>query len=164
VARRWLVGFEPVFPGGWSHRGARAGSWNVEEELVAVAVFGGVTVDLTEVRTLPAEVRVDAYAITGDVDVIVPRGTRVHLSGRHVNRNLRREVPSLLEDEHGRLVRLHVNELVGDVSLRFASERRCIPEPAVTRSADRPVPAGAGRRRSFGWGAAHTVDSARGVG
>ncbi|MGA2836180.1 MAG: hypothetical protein ABSF84_06245 [Acidimicrobiales bacterium] len=151
--RRWLVGFEPVSEHRWLPTGGRSAPWDVEGELVAVAVFGGVTVDLTEVGSMPSEVRVDAYAIAGNVDVFVPRGTRVRLTGRHVSSNLRRTVPSLLEDEQGRLVRLHVHELLGDVSLRFAFERRSIPEPVV--AAVDAVPVGrVVHRRPFGWGAA----------
>ena len=44
---RWLLGLEPIFEGGWLHRGKRAQSWDVESELVAVALLGDVTIDLS---------------------------------------------------------------------------------------------------------------------
>jgi len=45
--RRWLVGLEPIFEGGWLHKGKRAQRWDVEDELSAVALFGDVTIDLS---------------------------------------------------------------------------------------------------------------------
>lgn len=44
------------------------------------AVLGGVTLDLRQARLAPGA-RVDALAVFGGVDVVVPRGWRVSLSG-----------------------------------------------------------------------------------
>ena len=71
-SRRYLLGLEPIFEGGWLHKGTRAQGWNVEKELVAVSLLGDVTIDLTHVKSLPSEIEIHAYAIGRDVDVIVP--------------------------------------------------------------------------------------------
>ena len=74
-------------------RGRYAQTWDVEDELVAVALFGDVTIDLSQTRSTPAEVAIEAYAILRDVDVLVPEGTHVELSGGVVRGDLRNEVP-----------------------------------------------------------------------
>jgi hypothetical protein len=62
ASRRWLLGVEPFFEGGWFHKGTRSRSWDVEEKLGAVALLGDVTIDLTNPRTLPSNIGVQAYA------------------------------------------------------------------------------------------------------
>ena len=64
--RRYLLGLEPIFEGGWLHKGRRARDWNVEKELVAISLLGDVTIDLTNVKSLPSEIRINAYAIGRD--------------------------------------------------------------------------------------------------
>jgi hypothetical protein len=50
--RRWLLALDPVFEAGRS--GKKARSWDVEDELTAVAFLGDVTIDLSEARSIPA--------------------------------------------------------------------------------------------------------------
>ena len=89
TARRWLLGLEPFFEGGWFHKGHRARAWDVEHQLVGVSLLGDVTIDLCEVKSLPPAVDIEAYALGRDVDVIVPAGIRVELTGRTGNDHLR---------------------------------------------------------------------------
>jgi len=96
---RWLLGFEPIFEGGWFHKGARAQSWDVEEELGALALLGDVTIDLANSKGLPSVVDVQAYAIGRDVDVLVRPGTRVELSGRAGNDDLNSSAVSVASTE-----------------------------------------------------------------
>jgi hypothetical protein len=86
--RRWLLGLEPIFEGGWLHRGKFAGSWDVEDELIAISVLGDVTIDLTNTNSAPPEISIDAFAIGRDVDVLVAQGTHVGLTGRPNNDRL----------------------------------------------------------------------------
>jgi predicted membrane protein len=79
--RRALLGLEPIFEGGWIHKGKRAEQWDVEDELLAIALFGDVTIDLSQVKSAPADISISAWAILRDVDVTVPQGTHVELSG-----------------------------------------------------------------------------------
>jgi hypothetical protein len=70
--RRWLLGLEPILEGGWLHKGQRASGWRVERELVALALFGEVSVDLVHAKGVPVDVELKAYAIGRDVDVTMP--------------------------------------------------------------------------------------------
>jgi class 3 adenylate cyclase len=71
--RRWLVG---VLSGG----GAK-GRWRVGRSVTAVAVMGHCEVDFRQAEIDSAEVQVTAIAIMGGVDVIVPEGIAVELTG-----------------------------------------------------------------------------------
>jgi hypothetical protein len=122
--RRWLLGIEPIFEGGWLHRGSRAQRWDVEDELVAVSIFGDVTVDLAGARTLPALVVVKAFAWGRDVDVLVADGTQVELNGRPGNTHLTNDVRCAPEKSPDHIVRIEAHTGLGDVTVRAA------PRPA----------------------------------
>jgi hypothetical protein len=119
-SRRWLVGMEPIFEGGWLHRGRRAQHWSVEDELVAVAILGDVTVDLAQAKTLPAETIVKAYALGRDVDILVDERTHVALSSRPNNDHVSNEVPAVAEEQHAHVVRIQAHTGLGDVNVRVA--------------------------------------------
>ena len=116
--RRWLLGVEPFFEGGWLHKGTRSRSWDVEEGLGAVALLGDVTIDLTNARTIPHEIEVRAYAIGRDVDVLVTPGTRVELSGRANNDHLDNDAADVPWVEGGRVVKITGHTFLGDVTVR----------------------------------------------
>jgi hypothetical protein len=116
--RRWLLALDPVFEAG--RQGRRAKAWDVEDELVAVALFGDVTIDLSDTRSAPAEIAIDAYAIVRDVDVLVGPRVRVELFGGVVRGDLRNDVPPVDADHCDRIVRIHGHALLGDVTVRLA--------------------------------------------
>ncbi len=116
--RRWFLGLEPIFEAG--RKGKRAQTWDVEDELIAVALFGDVTIDLSQTRSTPAEVAIEAYAILRDVDVLVPEGTHVELSGGVVRGDLRNEVPVVSEEQREHVVRIQGHSVLGDVTVRPA--------------------------------------------
>lgn len=57
------------------------GRWRVEGEHTAVAIMGGAVVDLRHAELVGREVTINAIAIMGGVDVIVPEGIEVELTG-----------------------------------------------------------------------------------
>jgi hypothetical protein len=123
--RRRLLGLEPFFEGGWLHNAKRSRKWDVEDELVAIAVLGDVTVDLSDPTNIPTEVRLKAYALGRDVDVLVASGTQVELSGRSHNDHLNNEVPSVPEVECSRVLRIEGHTFLGDVTVRIADPSEC---------------------------------------
>jgi hypothetical protein len=118
---RWLLGLEPIFEGGWLHRGKRARSWEAESKLVALAVLGDVTIDLSQAKTVPAEIAINAFAVLRDVDVLVGRNTHVELSGRANNDHLRNDVPAVPEVRREHVVHVHGHTALGGVTVRVAN-------------------------------------------
>ena len=116
--RRWLLALDPIFEAG--RQGSRARDWDVEDELIAVALLGDVTIDLADTRSAPAEIAIDAYAILRDVDVLVGPGVRVELFGSVVRGDLRNDVPPVDADHSDRVVRIRGHALLGDVTVRLA--------------------------------------------
>ena len=116
--RRWLLALDPVFEAG--RQGKRARAWDVEDELIAVALLGDVTIDLSDARSIPAEIAIDAYAILRDVDVLVGPRVRVELFGSVVRGDLRSDVPPVGDEDCDRIVCVHGHALLGDVTVRLA--------------------------------------------
>jgi hypothetical protein len=69
----WLV----ALMGGSS----RSGRWRVAPRLRAIAVMGGVEIDLCQAELAGEEVTITAVALMGGVDVRVPEGVEVELEG-----------------------------------------------------------------------------------
>ncbi len=116
--RRWFLGLEPIFEAGRS--GKRAHAWDVEEELIAVALLGDVTIDLSQTKSAPAVIDINAYAIIRDVNMLVAPGTHVELSGGVWRGDLENLVPHLPEEHRDRVVRIHGHTVAGDVTARLA--------------------------------------------
>jgi hypothetical protein len=115
---RWLLGVEPFFEGGWFHKGTRSSSWDVEEALGAVSLFGDVTIDLTNPRSMPSTISVEAYAIGRDVDVLVRPGSRVELSGRANNDHLHNEVVDIAANDADQVIAISGHTFLGTVTAR----------------------------------------------
>jgi len=69
----WVVGVM-----GSAHR---RGRWRVGHELHAVSIMGGCKIDLREAIIDSPVIAIDALAIMGTVEVIVPEGVEVDLEG-----------------------------------------------------------------------------------
>jgi len=59
----------------------RKGRWRVRNETRAVALMGGVELDLRQAELPVGDVTITAWAIMGGVDIHVPEGARVELGG-----------------------------------------------------------------------------------
>jgi Domain of unknown function (DUF1707)/Cell wall-active antibiotics response 4TMS YvqF len=59
----------------------RSGQWVVPSVYVGFAFMGGVVLDLREARFSEREVTIQAYALMGGVDIIVPEDIEVDVSG-----------------------------------------------------------------------------------
>ena len=118
--RRRLLGLEPFFEGGWLHKGARAQHWDAEDELFALALLGDVTIDLSRANSTPTETDINAWAILRDVEVIVPTGTQVQITGGGLFGHLTNEAPDVPPDKRQRTVRVHGRTLLSDITVRAA--------------------------------------------
>lgn len=122
------------------------------QDIDAVAVMGAVTVDLRR-ENLPAQVHVRATAAMGEVRVLVPPGTAVHLSGLAVmgERKVRTGPPAA----DGSVVHVHGNAVMGAVRV----EDRPRPGGLMPASSAAAVPARprSARRRAVTAAIAATV-------
>ena len=59
----------------------RAGPWVVPSQFTALAIMGGVEIDLTQARFAEADVTITAVAVMGGVDITVPDDITVIVSG-----------------------------------------------------------------------------------
>ncbi len=59
----------------------RAGNWVVPAQFSAVAVMGGVDIDLTQARFAESAVTITALALMGGIDIVVPDDVTVVVNG-----------------------------------------------------------------------------------
>lgn len=59
----------------------RKGMWVVPPTFTAVAVMGGVDIDLTQARFEDRETTIQAFALMGGIDIIVPEDITVRITG-----------------------------------------------------------------------------------
>jgi hypothetical protein len=59
----------------------RKGDWVLAEQQTAVAVLGGVELDLREARFAARECTINVFALLGGVEITVPEDVTVHISG-----------------------------------------------------------------------------------
>lgn len=59
----------------------RKGIWELDDDNVAVAVFGSVEIDLRQATIHPGRNEIKAFAVLGSVEIIVEPGTLVDCSG-----------------------------------------------------------------------------------
>jgi Domain of unknown function (DUF1707)/Cell wall-active antibiotics response 4TMS YvqF len=59
----------------------RRSRWRVEGETRAVAVMGGVELDLTQAEIVGHELEVTAVAVMGGIEITVPEGVEVDMTG-----------------------------------------------------------------------------------
>ncbi|RBY83332.1 DUF1707 domain-containing protein [Blastococcus sp. TF02A-26] len=98
----------------------RRGRWRPAARQTAVAVFGGVVLDYREAEPLPQVLHLRATAVFGGVDVVVPEGTTVEMSGFAVFGGRSANVASAA-GRSGPVVRLRAVAVFGGVSIRSAT-------------------------------------------
>jgi hypothetical protein len=105
----------------WDSR--RAGPHALEDEITAIALLGDVVIDLRGAKATSKEITIRAYALLNDVDVIVPEGIAVELSGVAVvgdNRNMARPVRA---GTSRFVVKIHGHAVLGDVQVCNSNPR-----------------------------------------
>lgn len=117
--RRWLLGIDPIFEGG--RKGSRAEAWDVEPELTAVSLLGDVTIDLSRARSLPPEVRIDAFAFLRDVDIFVKADWRVEVSGGKLLGDI--DADSASGQAGGPVIKVTGHALLGDVTVQVGEPK-----------------------------------------
>jgi hypothetical protein len=59
----------------------RSGRWTPPRELTVIAVMGGADLDFREARLSPGVTSVNIFALMGGVQIVVPPGVQVEMSG-----------------------------------------------------------------------------------
>ena len=119
----------------WDSR--RAGPQPLEDEITAIALLGDAVIDLRGAKATSKEITIRAYALLNDVDVIVPDGIAVELSGVAVvgdNRNMTRPVPA---GTSRFVVKIHGHAVLGDVQVFHTNPRHPPLAPPVNRRLSR---------------------------
>ena len=101
----------------------RTGRWEAPRRTVSYQIMGNLKLDLREVLVPGETLQIDAYALMGDVRVLVPPGTDVLLTGMTVMGNGRTETEAFVADvpPTGARVEINVYSMMGNVRVRTAA-------------------------------------------
>jgi hypothetical protein len=96
----------------------RKGRWRLKPRTTAIAVAGDCELDLRHAEVTSAEVEIVAYALMGDVKVIVPTGFRVELTGMALMGDKEAKLKKSRPLPGAPLIRVHAYALMGDIKVR----------------------------------------------
>jgi len=114
--RRWVVAFMS---------GSKAkGRWRVGESVTAVAVMGGCELDFRRAEINAPEVRVTAVAIMGGIDIIVPVGISVELTGLPIMGGKHIKIADVPFLPGSPLISVRAFPIMGGVNVRSKPESR----------------------------------------
>ena len=123
-ARRWIV----AIMGGGNLRGR----WLAGRKLNTVAIMGGGEIDLRNAVMTEGELVIDVFACMGGMNVIVPPGVDVELSGFAIMGGNNANVPYQDLPPGARRVRVRAFSLMGGVDVKMRRRDRKALEARAT--------------------------------
>jgi len=117
--RRVMLGF--MFGGA-----KRSGPQALEEDITAVALLGDVEIDLCDARVTSNEITIRAWAIVNDVEVIIPEGVAVELSGVAIKGDLENWVRPVSPGTSRFVVKIQGHAVLGDVEVRHPWPKKAV--------------------------------------
>jgi Domain of unknown function (DUF1707)/Cell wall-active antibiotics response 4TMS YvqF len=118
----------------------RKNRWRVPESTYAIAIMGGCELDLRRAEIESSVVEITAVAVMGGVDIIVPEGVPVEVSGFALmgakDENVK-DVPLL---PGAPLIRVRAFALMGGVSVRSKPRSRGLGPPSMAPLPPPPPP------------------------
>jgi hypothetical protein len=102
----------------------RQGRWVPAQRETAVAVFGGIGLDYREAELSPEPLQLRAFVLFGGIDVVVPEGVRVEMSGFSLfgGRDVRAE--GSLAGPSAPVLRVQAVAVFGGISVKGKARRR----------------------------------------
>jgi hypothetical protein len=95
----------------------RTGLWPARRRLSPVAVFGDIGLDLRQAEMPADELAITAVAPFGNIDVLVPEGVEVDMSGFTLFGSKKISVRAVPSDTPAPVVRVHGFTLFGSVKV-----------------------------------------------
>jgi hypothetical protein len=96
----------------------RTGRWRLKPRTTAIALAGDCELDLRRAEVTSAEVEIVAYALMGDVEVIVPPGFDVELSGVALMGDKEAKLKRSRPLPGAPLIRVKAYAIMGDVEVK----------------------------------------------
>jgi class 3 adenylate cyclase len=120
-----------------SHR--QTGRWRPGESIGAVAIMGSCELDLRNAEIDHAVITINASAIMGSIDVIVPEGTEVELTGFNFMGSKECRVADVPANPGGPVIRVNAFALMGSVMVRNRKAGVKDPAQLETREHERQL-------------------------
>lgn len=108
--RRWLLALDPIIEGGRHRKRARA--WDADDEPITVALLGEVTIGLSQIKSAPAEIDIDAYPLFRDARRARRRGPHVEMPSGVLRGDLRNAIPAVPDEHRKNVIRIHGHKVL----------------------------------------------------
>ncbi len=117
----------------------RRGTWRVGPQTTAFALWGGIKLDLRNAVLEGPVIEIRAWAIMGGVDIIVPEGIPVEMSGMVVMGGTVNRVKDMPAIRGAPLVRIKARGLWGGVGVHSRRVKERAPSTAAPAPTEAPV-------------------------
>jgi hypothetical protein len=98
----------------------RRGRWRLEGQCFAMAVMGGCSLDLRQAEIAGSRVTINALSVMGGIEIIVPEGVQVELSGLAVMGGKRAHLADVPIRPGAPLIQVHALAVMGGVAVKSA--------------------------------------------
>jgi hypothetical protein len=102
----------------------RKSRWRLDEKTIAIALMGGIDLDLRRAEITSDVVEITAIAVMGGIDIIVPEGVEVDLAGFALMGAKEEKVADVPPLPGAPLVRVRAFALMGAVEVRSKRSKR----------------------------------------
>lgn len=96
----------------------QSGPMRIDGEIRVASVMGDIHLDLREAFVATDEVVIRGYTVMGDINVLVPEGTQVDLSGTAIMADHRLRLERVPPKPGMPRVRIMVTSVMGDITVR----------------------------------------------
>jgi hypothetical protein len=132
----------------------RKGPWIVPRHLKVVAVMGGGELDLRDAKLGPGVTEIEIFTMWGGVEILVPDGVRVDVSGMGVMGGFSASGGSTSEDPNAPVLRVSGLAIMGGVDVR-RKDRGKKSEKRYIEALERAEQLRTGETRALDRGAGH---------
>jgi hypothetical protein len=111
----------------------RRGRWQLHDRTNVVAVMGGCEIDLREAELSSADVEITAVSVMGGIDILVPDGVFVEVSGLAVMGANENKAGADVPPPGAPVVRVKAYSVMGAVSVKRKRLREALSDKLATR-------------------------------
>jgi hypothetical protein len=119
----------------------KKGRWRAEGQHTAIAVMGGIELDLRKAEIVGHELEITAFAFWGGIEIIVPEGISVDVSSVPLMGGIDAKLPDVPLLPGAPHIRIRAIAIMGGIEVKAkARKRRFLPEPPLPPPIPPPQP------------------------
>jgi hypothetical protein len=119
----------------------KKGRWRAEGKHTAIAVMGGIELDLRKAEIVGHELEIVAFAFWGGIEILVPEGLSVEVSAVPLMGGVEARLPDVPPLPGSPRVRIRAIAIMGGIEVKVKPRaRRAVAEPPPPPPIPPPLP------------------------